>query len=238
LIAASPVTADALAVIPARGGSKRIPRKNIRPMSGRPLLAWTVDLCRSLEVFADVIVSTDDEEIAEVARAAGATVPFLRPADLADDHASTVSVVRHAVRWFAEEHGPLRDACCIYPAAIFVGSREIVGAREALNSSDRPYCAAVVEYPHPVQRALVLDEAGRVTFAHPETAGMRTQDLPARWHDAGQFYWGRWSAWEEGTSILPNAIGFPLASGEVVDIDTEDDWERAAALHRLRAHGR
>jgi N-acylneuraminate cytidylyltransferase len=224
----------ALAVIPARGGSRRIPRKNVRPMSGRPLLAWAVDLCLGSGLFTEVIVSTDDDEIAEVARAAGARVPFRRPADLADDHASTVSVITHAVSWIDAEQGPLDAACCVYPAAILVSAHDLSGARDLLERTDRPYVASVTEYPYPIQRALERDDAGRLSFVDPSAAESRTQDLAPRWHDAGQFYWGRWAAWTEGLPILPHAAGYPLPAGSVVDIDTETDWERAAGLHALR----
>lgn len=224
----------ALAVIPARGGSKRIPRKNVRMMSGRPLVAWAVDLCRGSGLFEDTIVSTDDDEIAEIARAAGATVPFRRPAELADDHTSTVAVVAHTVSWFTSQYGPLDAACCVYPAAILVADRDLSGGRDLLEQTDRSYVASVTEYPHPIQRALERDDAGRLTFVDPAAAGARTQDLPPRWHDAGQFYWGRWAAWADGLAILPHAAGYPLAPGSVVDIDTEADWDRAASLHGLR----
>jgi N-acylneuraminate cytidylyltransferase len=225
---------EALAVIPARGGSRRIPRKNVRLMSGRPLLAWAVDLCLESGLFAQTIVSTDDDEIAEIARAAGAHVPFRRPAELADDHASTVSVISHAVTWYAAEHGPLDAACCVYPAAILVSAQDLSGGRDLLDRTDRPYVASVTEYPYPVQRALERDDEGRLSFVDPAAADMRTQDLAPRWHDAGQFYWGRWPAWAEGLAILPHAAGYPLPPGSVVDIDTEADWDRAAGLHALR----
>lgn len=225
---------QALAVIPARGGSKRIPRKNVRDMSGRPLISWAIDIALASGQFDEVVVSTDDDEIATIAESSGASVPFRRPASLADDHASTASVIAHAASHM-RERGLVADlVCCLYPAAIFVTTDDLVGARQLLEAATRPYAAAVVPYPHPIQRALQLGTEGELTPVDPEGLAKRTQDLPARWHDAGQFYWGRASAWLAGQPILPNAVGYPLAVGAVVDIDTEDDWLLAERLHGAR----
>lgn len=229
------MTNQAVAVLPARGGSKRIPRKNIRELDGHPLLWWAVRTCVDSGLFDDVVVSTDDDEIAAVARAAGASVPFNRSEDLSDDHASTVDVIADAVGRLRSDGQPLDLACCVYPASVFLGADELRGARDLLLATpDADYSAIVCAYPHPVQRALALDGAGRVSFASPEYAGSRTQDLEPRWHDAGQFYWGRATAWLERRPILPNAVGYVVEASRVCDIDTEDDWRRAEVLHRLR----
>ncbi|MDP1878025.1 MAG: pseudaminic acid cytidylyltransferase [Actinomycetota bacterium] len=223
-----------LAVIPARGGSKRIPRKNIRAMSGRPLMAWAIETALASGEFDEVTVSTDDDEIARIAESIGATVPFRRPAALADDHASTASVIAHATSEMRRQGLAPDLVCCLYPAAIFVTADDLAGARRLLETSTRPYAAAVVRYSHPIQRALALDEGGELTPVDPEGLAMRTQDLPSRWHDAGQFYWGRTDAWVAGQPILPNAVGYPLAEGSVVDIDTEEDWRVAERLHSVK----
>lgn len=222
-----------IAVIPARGGSKRIPRKNVRLMNGRPLIAWAIDTAIASGEFSDVVVSTDDDEIAEIARALGASVPFVRPAELSHDHASTVSVVAHAVEHLLRRGDEFDLACCIYPAAILVTAHDLRGALAALLASSHDYASTVVRFGHPIQRALDLGADGALRFADPEAAGHRTQDLPPRWHDAGQVYWGRAGAWRKATPILPNSVGYELPSHRAVDIDTEDDWLRAERLHAV-----
>ncbi len=223
-----------IAVLPARGGSKRVPRKNIRPLSGRPLIEWTIETCLTSGEFSRVLVSTDDDEIAAVARAAGAEVPFMRPAELADDTTPTVDVVQHAVTWLVNAGISVDLACCVYPAAVFVNAGHIRGARELLEAHpSASYCATVVPYPYPVQRALRRSADGRMTFVQPENARALTQELECLFHDAGQLYWGRASAWLGRLPILDTAVGYPLDPATVVDIDTEEDWRRAALLHRL-----
>ena len=228
---------SSVAVIPARGGSKRIPRKNIRPMNGRPLIAWAIDTVLTSAEFSDVVVSTDDDEIAEIARTLGASVPFARPAELSDDSASTVSVVAHAVGHLQGQGHEFDLVCCIYPAAILVTADDLRGARAALLASSHDYASTVVRFGHPIQRALDLGADGALRFVDPEAAAQRTQDLPPRWHDAGQFYWGRAGAWRQATPILPNAVGYELPSHRAVDIDTEDDWQRAERLQAVALRG-
>lgn len=223
-----------IAIIPARGGSKRIPRKNARLMNGHPLLAWAIDVCLESGAFDRVIVSTDDDEIAAIARSGGAEVPFKRPESLADDVTPTVDVIAHAVSWLVDAGATVDLACCVYPACILVNARDITGARDLLLSQpDAAYSATVARYPYPVQRALRMTAGSRLSFAQPEYADHRTQDLEPLWHDAGQFYWGRGAAWLDRLPILPNAVGFAVDPNRVVDIDTEEDWARAELLHRL-----
>lgn len=223
-----------IAVIPARGGSKRIPRKNVRELNGRPLIAWTIEACLTSGAFDRVLVSTDDEQIASVARASGAEVPFVRPAELSDDFAPTVDVIAHAVGWLVAQGSVFDLACCVYPASVFLPAGDFVGARDLLGARpDAAYSATVTTYPYPVQRAVRLAEDGRLTFVQPENAESRTQDLEPLWHDAGQFYWGRTDAWLQRMPILPNAVGYPVDAHRIVDIDTEEDWTRAELLHRL-----
>lgn len=200
-------------------------------MNGRPLIAWAIEAAIGSEEFGEVVVSTDDEEIARIARECGAAVPFTRPAELADDYASTVSVVGHAITHM-QQHGFAGDlVCCVYPASILVTKDDFAGARELLTASDRGYSSTVVRYAHPIQRALELGRDGAVSFVDPAGAAQRTQDLPTRWHDAGQFYWGRVAAWRAAAAILPNSVGYELPADRAVDIDTEEDWQRAERLH-------
>ena len=236
-VASTGAALRSVAVLPARGGSKRIPRKNVRVMNGRPLIAWAIEGALASSAFDAVVVSTDDPEIADVSRAAGALVPFERPAHLADDHASTGSVIAHAVGELRAQ-GTLSAAddllCCVYPAAIGVRPEDFARGRALLVAGDVPYVTTVVRYAHPIQRAMDIDARGRIQLIDPSASSQRTQDLPPRWHDAGQFYWGRVGAWSAGLPIFPNSLALELAAAEVLDIDTEDDWRRAEGLHALR----
>lgn len=224
--------ADALAVIPARGGSKRIPRKNVRSLSGRPLIAWAIDIALSSGAFERVVVSTDDDEIADVARSAGAEVPFIRPLALSDDYATTGAVMSHAVTAMRQAGFTGDHVCCIYPGAVFVTGDDVSDARLLLDVEPRmDYVMAVVEYPHPVQRALRVDPTGIASPVSPEFVRTRTQDLESFWHDAGQFYWGRGQAWVEDRPVHGNARAYRLRHSAVVDIDTEQDWAKAEWMH-------
>ena len=226
------VTGVSLAVIPARGGSKRVPRKNLRLISERPLIAWAIDAAIESGQFSDIVVTTDDLEIASVARSCGASVPFSRPMELADDFASTSSVVQHAVLEMQGRGYRGSLACCIYPASIFVTPQDYALSRSLLERSEQDFVSTVVRYSHPIQRALALGESGEIRFVDPLGAEQRPQDFAPRWHDAGQFYWGRVSAWLAGLPILENSIGYELPTSQVQDIDTEDDLLRAQRLHR------
>ena len=224
------MASGALAVIPARGGSKRIPRKNIRPMSGKPLIQWTIETALNSNVFSDVMVSTDDAEIAEIARAAGASIPLLRPAELAEDSTTTGEVMAHAVEFMMNNGFVGSDVCCLYPSAIFITGDDLVRSRELLGPEDH-YVMSVVEYPHPIQRALRIGSDDVLTPVDPETALLRTQDLDPRFHDAGQFYWGKARAWAHMQTVWNSVKGYRLPAGSVVDIDTEADWLLAERIH-------
>ncbi len=231
---AFPTAQDSIAIIPARRGSKRIPLKNVRTMNGRPLIAWAIDVALATGEFSEVIVSTDDEEIAKIAHANGASVPFLRPEALADDFTPTLDVVAHALREMQSLGFSGDLLCCIYPAAVLIDPCDIKESRSLLLRSTRDYCAAVLPYGHPIQRAMTLGTNGELTIEDSDAAMQRTQDLPPRWHDAGQFYWGRVDAWDAGLPILPNAVGYEIDAKRAIDIDTEDDWIRAEILHAAK----
>lgn len=200
-------------------------------MSGRPLIEWAIEMALESQMFCDVVVSTDDRQIAEIALHAGAAVPFVRPAELSNDTASTGSVVAHAIGEMQERAFDGAYVCCIYPASIFVSYADLAEARSLLARSDRHYAATLVRYQHPIQRALDMDSQHRVTAVDPLGAGHRTQDLPPRWHDAGQFYWGRTQSWLNQVPVLPNSVGYELNATEVQDIDDEVDWQRAQIIH-------
>jgi pseudaminic acid cytidylyltransferase len=222
-----------IAIIPARGGSKRIPRKNIRMFCGKPMIAWSIAAAQRSNCFSQIIVSTDDGEIAEVAREYGATVPFMRPAALSDDHTGTVPVVRHAIEWF-NARGELADrVCCLYATAPFVQVEDIQRGLANLDDTACDYSFAVTRYAFPIQRALRLNEQGKVEMFNPGYFNTRSQDLEEAFHDAGQFYWGRTQAWLEGRVIFgPNSLPVILPHHRVQDIDTPEDWIRAEWMFR------
>jgi len=226
-----------LAVIPARGGSKRIPRKNIKDFGGQPMIAWPIAAAKQSGCFDRIIVSTDDAEIAQVAQAHGADVPFMRPPELSDDHTGTISVIAHAVAW-QNQYGPLvQDVCCIYATAPFVQAADLQSALQTLQSSGADYAFSVTSYAFPIQRAIRITPQRRVEMFQPEHFDARSQDLEDAWHDAGQFYWGKASAWLAGKPLFSqDAAPVPLPRHRVQDIDTLEDWYRAEWLFRAMQH--
>lgn len=216
-----------------------MPRKNVRPLDGRPLVAWSVATCLEAGIFDRVVVSTDDDEIADAARSAGAEVPFARTGDLSDDHAPLVPVVADALRHLGLTVGGGGTACCVYPTAIGLMPDDLRAAWAELAAQDvRPYVVGVVRYGHPIQRALARDESGALSMVDPTTAQTRTQDLEPRWHDAGQFVWGTVDAWLTEVPVLTHALGHELPAWRAIDLDSEDDWARAEALHPLIVQAR
>lgn len=217
-----------LAVIPARGGSKRIPRKNIKEFCGKPMIAWSIEAAIQSGCFDEVIVSTDDQEIADVARQFGASVPFLRPAELSDDYTGTIPVIRHAIEWMQEQGRNVQEVCCIYATAPFVAPEDLRKGLQILGNTGSSYAFSVTSYAFPIQRAIRLTGAGRVEMFNPEHFNTRSQDLEEAYHDAGQFYWGQADAWVEGRPIFAEfsaPVGLPRH--RVQDIDTLEDWDRA-----------
>ena len=222
-----------LAIIPARGGSKRIPRKNIRVFCGKPMIAWSIEAALQSACFDQVIVSTDDAEIAEVARRWGATVPFMRPAELSDDHTGTIPVIRHAIEWFNLREQSVEQACCLYATAPFVTAEDLRRGLDVLQGNDCDYAFSVTSYPFPIQRAIRINAEGRVEMFSPEHFNTRSQDLEEAFHDAGQFYWGRADAWLQGEMIFsPHSLPVLLPRHRVQDIDTPEDWARAEWLFK------
>lgn len=223
-----------LCVIPARGGSKRIPRKNIRPFAGLPMLAHSIRAARESGLFDHIIVSTDDAEIAQVARDQGAEIPFLRPITLADDYTGTNAVTRHAIEWFAAAGEPVDYCCCIYATAPFLLAADLTAGYEKLVQSGKAFVFAATRYPFPIQRAIRLNRNGEVEAFQPEHEFTRSQDLEPAWHDAGQFYWGTARAFlEDVSTFCPESLIVELPRYRVRDIDTEEDWEEAEVLYRL-----
>jgi N-acylneuraminate cytidylyltransferase len=219
-----------LAVIPARGGSKRIPRKNIRAFCGRPLMEYPISAAIESALFQRVIVSTDDEEIAAVARAAGAEVPFLRSAETATDFATTAQVLLEVVDCLAD---PFDSVCCLYPTAPFVTAGILRASHETFLKSGADALMPLVRYGHPIQRSLEI-VGDRARYLYPENIGTRTQDLRPRYHDCGQFYWVHWRGLKEQRRFIAGEIApFIMDETRVHDIDSPEDWSLAEMKFRL-----
>lgn len=226
-----------LAIIPARGGSKRIPRKNIRPFVGVPMLSRAITMLRDSNVFDHILVSTDDDEIARVALGAGAEVPFRRPAELSNDTAGTLPVIAHAIRE-TEARGLIsRYVCCAYPAAVLSRPGDVRTALEMLSGQDVDYVFTATSFPFPIQRALRKLSGGFCEMYWPQHRETRSQDLEPAFHDAGQFYFGRRESWLEGRALFgPRSKMLELPHYRVQDIDTAEDWARAESIFRLLEH--
>lgn len=221
-------------VIPARGGSKRIPRKNVRDFAGRPMLAWPIEAARASALFDRIVVSTDDAEVAQVARAWGAETPFVRPSELADDYAPTVAVLAHAVEELKLD-APGDLVCCLYATAAMIRADDLrEGLRALSNDAAAAYAVSVVRFDYPIERALRILPSGRLALRNPDLVNTRSQDLEPAYHDAGQFYWGRAEAFRRQEPLLgPSALPVVLPSWRAADIDTPDDWVRAEMLLRI-----
>lgn len=217
-----------LGVICARGGSKRIPKKNIRDFAGRPIMGWSVDAARASGCFDRLIVSTDDAEIVTVAESLGLEVPFQRPSELANDHAGTIEVMAHAVAWAKSEGLELDAVACLYPAAPFMLSADLVSALDVLLAGDWAYVFPATEFPAPIHRAFEKSLQGNLSMFFPEHFPARSQDLPVALHDAGQFYWGRPQAWLNRVPMIgPESTALTIPRWRVQDIDTPEDWAEA-----------
>jgi N-acylneuraminate cytidylyltransferase len=221
-----------LAVIPARGGSKRIPRKNLRPFMGKPIIAYSIEAARRTGLFDRIVVSTEDAEIGEIAAGLGADVPFRRPAALADDHTGIVPVMTHALQWFVEQGVAVEYACCILATAPFLSPLQLRLGFDKLVASDKSFVVSVCSYQFPIQRALRIAPDGVLAPLHPDQILARSQDLEETYHDAGQFYWGRARAFLHGESLLSGAsLPAILPRHMVQDIDTPEDWRQAELMY-------
>ncbi|PYE32758.1 N-acylneuraminate cytidylyltransferase [Idiomarina fontislapidosi] len=222
-----------VAVIPARGGSKRIPGKNIKDFCGKPMIAWSIESAKSSKCFDRIIVSTDDTEIAEVARKYGAEVPFMRPESLSDDFTGTLAVIIHAIEMLENDCGEISEVCCLYATAPLITAEDINRGLETLKASGCEYAIGVSSFSYPIQRALLIDEQQKVKMVDPSAFSARSQDLKEAFHDAGQFYWGTRNAWMSGVpSFLADTAPVILPRYRVQDIDTTEDWYRAELLFR------
>lgn len=223
-----------IAVIPARGGSKRIPRKNIKLFAGKPMIAWSIQAAHESNLFDHVLVSTDDEEIAAVAEHWGASVPFLRPQELADDFTGTTAVIAHATQWAREQGWPVQQVCCIYATSPFIYASDLRLGHELLDTGEWAYVFTATEFAAPIFRSFQTQPQGGLEMFFPEHFTTRSQDLPQALHDAGQFYWGVAESWLQEKRIFAcHSQVLQIPRWRVQDIDTEADWKRAELLAPL-----
>lgn len=229
----------AIALIPARGGSKRIPNKNIKLFNGKPIIAYSIAAARESGCFERIIVSTDDSDIARVAVSCGAEVPFVRPADISDDYATTLDVIKHALHWLDACGEMPEHLCTLYATAPFLEAEAISKALLLLRQdAAKQYCFGVAEYPSPIQRAFKITPTGNIEMFHPEYFLTRSQDLEKAYFGAGQFYWGRSQAFLKDVPLYSEAsIPYVLPNHKVQDIDTLDDWIRAEVMYSALTPG-
>ncbi|MDO6568441.1 pseudaminic acid cytidylyltransferase [Alteromonas sp. 1_MG-2023] len=225
-----------IAIIPARGGSKRIPRKNIKHFCGKPMVAHAVENALASQFIDKVVVSTDDEDIAKVAQQYGAEVPFLRPKELADDYTGTSPVVRHAISALIDLAWPIDNCACIYATSPLLSPAIINSSYETLiNTPEVDYVFTAARFSFPIQRAILETENGGVTPFDSFGITQRSQDLPPAYHDAGQLYWGHHSTWLNTNKHIfgANSKMIVIPDHLVQDIDTPEDWVRAELLYKL-----
>jgi len=222
-----------IAVIPARGGSKRIPRKNIKHFADKPIITHAIDVAKSCGLFDHIVVSTDDEEIAAIAKQYGAEVPFVRPAELSDDYTPTVPVIAHAITECQTLGWPIDKVCCIYPCVPFLQASDLVNALSLLEMKATGYVFTITEFPSAIQRALRQLPSGSMEPFYSQYTSTRTQDLEPAYYDAGQFYWGFAQTWIEKKTLHKYGVGLVIPSLRVVDIDTKEDWQRAELMYAV-----
>lgn len=223
-----------VAVIPARGGSKRIPRKNIKQFCGKPMVAWPIEVAKQSKLFEHILVSTDDEEIAEVSKSYGAEVPFMRPAELSNDYAGTTEVIAHAVSWMHEQHWKPEAVCCIYATSVFLTVYDLKKGFDALSTGNWSYAFSVTDFECTIFRSFKENSDGGVEMFFPEHFEKRSQDLPVALHDAAQFYWGKPDAWLKHFKLFDlHSYPIKIPRWRVQDIDTEDDWKRAELIFKM-----
>jgi pseudaminic acid cytidylyltransferase len=223
-----------ICVIPARGGSKRIPGKNIKEFNGKPIIAYSIEAALKSNCFERVIVSTDDNEIAKVAKKYGAQVPFSRPIELSGDYTGTAPVIKHAIEWLENDNNSIENVCCLYATAPFIQSKVISKAHQQLKDLKADYCFSVTSFAFPIQRSIKIVKESKVKMFYPEHCNTRSQDLEEAYHDAGQFYWGKAQAFKDELTIFSEvATPYILPRYIVQDIDTLEDWVRAEAMYKV-----
>lgn len=222
---------NSVAIIPARGGSKRIPKKNIKLFHGKPLIAYSIEVAIKSKLFSKVIVSTDDEQIAKIAQKYGADVPFLRPLELSDDFTGTGAVINHAVEFLQNSNKKIDFVCTIYATAPFLEEKYLLEGYKKLKSSNAKYAFSCTSMPFPIQRTFKITENERCEMFWPENFMKRSQDLEEAFQDAGQFYWSNLSVKSDEIMFGKDSIPIVLPRYLVQDIDTLEDWKRAEFMY-------
>ena len=223
----------AIAIIPARGGSKRIPRKNIKDFYGKPLITYSIETALESKLFDRVIVSTDDEEIAQISKNYGAEVPFIRPKELSDDFSTTGAVVEHAIAYLEDNSEDIDYICTIYATAPLLQSKYLIDGFEKLKDNDAKYTFSATSMPSPIQRTFKITDNGRCKMFMPENFSSRSQDLEEAYQDAGEFYWQKLSKKSNETMFGADSIPIVLPRYLVQDIDTLEDWKRAEMMYKI-----
>ena len=223
-----------ICIIPARGGSKRIPRKNIKSFCGQSIIGYSIKAALDSQCFDQVIVSTDDAEIVEVAKSFGASVPFVRPDELANDYTATIPVIKHAIEWFDDQKQLPSEVCCLYATTPFVQADTIRKAYKQMKQEKAEYCFTVTSFEFPIQRAVKVTTENRIEMFHPKYLETRSQDLKEAYHDAGQFYWGKAESFRQKKPLFSkSATPYFLPRHLVQDIDTPEDWKRAELMYQV-----
>jgi N-acylneuraminate cytidylyltransferase len=222
-----------LAIIPARGGSKRIPNKNIKLFFGKPIIAYSIETALKSGLFDKVIVSTDDKSIADIALNSGAEVPFLRPSEISNDYAVIADVIKHALKWYSEKGEKVEYVCCIYATAPLLEVADLTAGFNMVVSGSADMCLSITSFSFPIQRALKCDQNGSISAFYPEFISMRSQDLEASYHDAAQFFCGTHAAFMD-TNKPVITKGYMVARSNVQDIDTLEDWQVAELLYQAK----
>ena len=222
-----------ICIIPARGGSKRIPKKNIKLFRGKPLIGWVIDIAKQSNCFDQIVISTDDLDIANYSKSLGAEIPFLRPKEFSDDYTSTMQVMKYMVQKLIKNNNDIEYICCIYATAPLIKKSDLKKSFEIIkNEKSDKILFGVTTFDYPIQRAIILDNKNNSTFLNKEFLYSRSQDLQETFHDAGQFYWGNVNAWLNTESILEGGKGFKIPRWRVQDIDVLEDWIRAENIHK------
>ncbi len=223
-----------VAVIPARGGSKRIPHKNIKDFCGQPIIAYSIQAAQKSGIFDRIIVFTDDSDIADTALKYSAEVPFMRPASLSDDFTGTVPVINHAINRLKEDGEDIEYVCCIYATAPFIQSKYLREGYDKLIKSGKSFAFTITTYSFPIQRSVRILEDGSLDAFYPEFFETRSQDLEEAYHDAGQFYWGRVESFLNNEILFsPVSVPVLLPRYLVQDIDTLEDWKRTELMYQV-----
>jgi pseudaminic acid cytidylyltransferase len=223
-----------VAIIPARGGSKRILNKNIKLFAGQPIISYSIKAAQATDLFDRIIVSTDSEEIADVAKACGAEVPFVRPSKLSDDFTGTVPVLLHALNWLNEHESAADYFCCIYATAPFIQPEHIAKGFSLLKRERASTSFSVATFTYPIFRALKIVDDGRIEMFWPEHKDSRSNDLPEAYHDAGQFYWGNTKKFMKVKALFSSdAVPIVIPRYLVQDIDTPEDWKTAEIMYSV-----